>query len=134
MKTDSDAISYILKVHERYVEKQLYGQRTVYVNIKRDWLQNTKLLFVRRSVFIGSGIIDRFISRDELQEQDKKRCLENNCYGKIEFAKLARYYPPVSIESTNLASKNPITLHGTSLALSEALNIEHLARARLVIL
>ena len=134
MTADSEPLSYILTIKSTYLERQLYGHRIAYVNIKRDWLQSTKLLFVRKSVFIGSGIIGRFVSRDELQEQEKRRCLENNCYGKIEFAKLVRFYPAVAVEDTTMAGQNPVVLHGTSLPLSDALNIERLARGRLLIL
>jgi hypothetical protein len=130
---DSEAASYILRIQRDELERQLYGQRILYVSIKRDWLRSTKLLFVRKAAFIGSGIIDRFVSLGELRESDKKVCLESNCYGKIEFAKLARFYPAVAVEDTPLADQNTLGLHGASLPRSDALQIERLARARLII-
>ena len=130
---DSEAASYILRIQRDELERQLYGQRILYVSIKRDWLRSTKLLFVRKAAFIGSGIIDRFVSLGELRENDKKVCLESNCYGKIEFAKLARFYPAVAVEDTPLADQNTLGLHGASLPHSDALQIERLARARLII-
>ncbi|HET6779630.1 MAG TPA: hypothetical protein VFH09_00550 [Nitrososphaera sp.] len=131
---DSEAASYILRIQRDELERQLYGQRILYVSIKRDWQHSTKLLFVRETAFIGSGIIDRFISSDELREDDKKVCLENNCYGKIEFAKVTRFYPAVAVEDTPVAGQNPLALHGASLPRADALHIERLARARLIIL
>ena len=130
---DSKAASYILRIQRDELERQLYGQRVFYVSIKRDWLHTTKLLFIRKSGFIGSGIIDKFISLDELREDDKKICFENNYYGKIEFAKLVRFYPAVAVEDTPLADQNPLGLHGASLPRSDALQIERLAKARLII-
>jgi hypothetical protein len=130
---DSEAASYILRIQRDELERQLYGQRILYVSIKRDWLRSTKLLFVRKAAFIGSGIIDRFVSLGELREEEKKACLESNCYGKIEFAKLARFYPAVAVEDTPLADQNTLGLHGASLPRSDALQIERLARARLII-
>jgi hypothetical protein len=130
---DSEVASYILRIQRDELESQLYGQRILYVSIKRDWLPSTKLLFVKKAAFIGSGIIDRFVSLGELREDEKKVCLENNCYGKIEFAKLARFYPAVAVEDTPLADQNPLGLHGASLPRSDALQIEQLARARLII-
>jgi hypothetical protein len=91
------------------------------------------LLFVKKAAFIGSGIIDRFVSLGELKEDEQKVCLENNCYGKIEFSKLARFYPAVAVEDTPLADQNSLGLHGASLPRSDALQIERLARARLII-
>ena len=130
---DSEAASYILRIQRDELESQLYGQRILYVSIKRNWLPSTKLLFVKKAAFIGSGIIDRFVSLGELKEDEQKVCLENNCYGKIEFSKLARFYPAVAVEDTPLADHSPLGLHGASLPRTDALQIERLARARLII-
>jgi hypothetical protein len=129
----SEATSYILRIQRDELERQLYSQRILYVSIKRDWLSNTKLLFMRKAVFIGSGIIEGFVSLGELREDEKKICLENNCYGKIEFAKLVRFYPTVAVEDTPVAGQNTLGLHGASLPRSDALQIERLARTRLII-
>jgi hypothetical protein len=129
----SKGLSYILRIQRDELERQLYGQRVLYVSIKRDWLRNTKLLFIRNAAFIGSGIIDRFVSIGELMEDEKKICLENNYYGKIEFAKLVRFYPSVALEDTSVAGQNILGLHGASLPHPEALQIERLARSRLIV-
>jgi hypothetical protein len=131
--TQRKEASYILRIQRDELERQLYGQRIVYVSIKRDWLHTTSLLFIRKFAFIGSGIIDRFVPVDELGENEKKICLENNYYGKIEFAKLVRFYPAVAVEDTCVAGHNSLGLHGASLPCSAALQIERLARARLII-
>lgn len=129
---DRDAASYIFKIQKDDTEIQLYVQRILYVSIKRDWLPNTKLLFVKKAAFIGSGIIDRFVSLGELGEEEKKICFQNNCYGRIEFARLVRFYPAVAVVDTSIASKNILGLHGASLPPSIALQIEKLARGRLM--
>jgi hypothetical protein len=130
---DNEPASYIVRIQRDELERQLYGERILYVSIKRDWLHNTKLLFIKRTTFIGSGIIDRFVSLGELREDKKKVCLEHNCYGKIEFAKLMRFYPAVAVEDTSVAGQNTLGLHGASLPRSDALQIERLARARLIL-
>lgn len=129
---DKDTASYIFKIQKDDIEIQLYVQRILYVSIKRDWVPNTKLLFVKKAGFIGSGIIDRFVSLGELGEEEKKICFRNNCYGRIEFARLVRFYPAVAVVDTSIASKNILGLHGTSLPSSIAHQIEKLARARLM--
>ena len=129
---DRDAASYIFKIQKDDIEIQLYVQRILYVSIKRDWLPNTKLLFVKKAAFIGSGIIDRFVSLGELGEEEKKICFQNNCYGRIEFARLVRFYPAVAVADTSIAGQNILGLHGASLPPSIALQIEKLARARLM--
>jgi len=127
------AESYILRVHKEEIERELYGRRNLYVNIKRNWLSNTKLLFIKRAVFIGSGIIDKFVPATELLEDEKKVCIKDNHYGKIEFAKLVRFYPSVPVEKTSVAGQNTLGLHGASLLRSDALQIERLAKTRLTI-
>lgn len=129
---DRDAASYIFKIQKDDIEIQLYVQRILYVSIKRDWLPNTKLLFVKKAAFIGSGIIDRFVSLGELGEEEKKICFQNNCYGRIEFARLVRFYPAVAVVDTSIAGQNILGLHGASLPPSIAHQIEKLARARLM--
>jgi hypothetical protein len=129
----SKGSSYILRIQRDELERQLYGQRVLYVSIKRDWLRNAKLLFIRNAAFIGSGIIDRFVSIGELMEDEKKICLEKNYYGKMEFAKLVRFYPSIALKETSVSGQNILGLHGASLPHSDALQIERLAKVRLII-
>ena len=134
MTADNEHANYILRIQTEDLERQLYSQRILYVSIKRKWLRNTNLLFIRKTAFIGSGIIDRFISMSGLTEAEKMICLENNYYGKIELAKLMRFYPTLPIEHTPIRGQNLLALHGTSMARSDVLHIERLVRSRLIIL
>ena len=134
MTADNEPANYILRIQTEDLERQLYSQRILYVSIKRKWLRNTNLLFIRKTAFIGSGIIDRFISMNGLTEAEKMICLENNYYGKIELAKLMRFYPTLRIENTPIRGQNLLALHGTSMARSDVLHIERLVRSRLIIL
>ena len=129
---ERDVASYIFRIQKDDIEIQLYVQRILYVSIKRDWLPNTKLLFVKKIAFIGSGIIDRFVSVGELGEEEKKICFQNNCYGRIEFSRLVRFYPALAVADTSIAGQNSLSLHGTSIPSSTAFQIEQLARARLI--
>ncbi len=131
---DNEPANYILRIQREDLERQLYSQRILYVSIKRDWLRNTNLLFIKKAAFIGSGTIDRFISMSELTEDEKKICLENNYFGKIELAKLTRFYPALAIEHTAIQGQNLLALHGASMPRSDALHIERLVRSRLIIL
>jgi hypothetical protein len=127
-----DTASYIFRIQKDDIEMQLYVQRILYVSIKRDWLPNTKLLFVKKVAFIGSGIIDRFVSVGELGEAEKMICFQNNCYGRIEFSRLVRFYPALAVADTSIAGQNSLSLHGTSIPSTSAFQIEQLARARLI--
>jgi hypothetical protein len=129
---DRDAVCYIFKIQKDAIEIQLYLQRVLYVSIKRDWLPNTKLLFVKKTAFIGSGIIGRFVSLGELGEEERRICFQNNCYGRIEFDRLVRLYPVVAVADTPIKGQNMLSLHGSRIPYSVALQIEQLARARLI--
>ncbi len=134
MTADNEPTNYILRIQTEDLERQLYSQRILYVSIKRKWLRNTNLLFIKKGAFIGSGIIDRFISISGLTEAEKMICLENNYYGKIELAKLMRFYPALPIEYTPIRGQNLLALHGASMPRSDVLDIERLVQSRLIIL
>jgi hypothetical protein len=134
MAADNEPASYIIRIKSDDLERQLYSQRLLYVSIKRNWMCNTNLLFIKKAAFIGSGTIDRFISLSELKECEKKICLENNYYGKIEFAKLTRFYPALAVGDTPIRGQNLLALHGASMPHSDALQIERLVRSRLILL
>lgn len=124
--------SYILRIQRDELERQLFGRRAFYVSVNRDWSQGTPVLFVKKDAFVGSGVIDRFIAIDALEEWEKKLCVENNWYGKIVFAKLARFIPAVPVQDTPAAGQNPLALHGTSIPSSEALQVQGLAPSKII--
>lgn len=124
--------SYILRIQRDELERQLFAKRSFHVSVKRDWSHGTMVLFVKKDVFIGSGVIDRFIALGELDEPEKKLCIENNWYGKIVFEKLVRFIPAVPVKDTPAADQNPLALHGTGIPGFEALQIEESASARII--
>ncbi len=124
--------SYILRIQKDDLERQLFSLHTFYVGIRRDWSRGTRVLFVRRDAFTGSGTIDRVVALDDLEERERRLCLENNWYGKIIFAKLARFLYAVPVQDTPTAGQNPLMLHGAIISSSEALRIEGLASARII--
>ncbi|HKZ62481.1 MAG TPA: hypothetical protein VJZ68_08735 [Nitrososphaera sp.] len=124
--------SYILRISREELERQLFIKHSFYVGIKRDWSQGTRVLFVRKDAFAGSGVIERFVALDGLEEQEKNLCLENNWYGKIVFSKLVRFQPAVPVQNTPAAGENPLALHGASISRPDAMQIEGLAPARII--
>jgi hypothetical protein len=128
----SEPPSYILRIQKDELERQLFGRRSFYVGIRRDWSRGTRVLFVKKDAFAGSGVVDQFVAMDALEEPERKLCLENNWYGKIVFEKLARFVPAVPVQDTSAAGQNPLALHGASISDSEALQIEESASARII--
>jgi hypothetical protein len=119
---------YILRLQRDEHERQLYAKRSLYVGIRRDWGRGTQILFAKKDSFIGSGVIDRVVDLEDMNEDEKKLCLENNWYAKIVFAKLARFYPPVPVQDTPAKGLNQLALHGAEV---DASAVIALARARI---
>jgi len=128
-----EAPSYILRIQKDELERQLFSLRTFYVGVRRDWSNGTLVLFVRKDAFIGSGVIERIIAIDGLEDWERKLCLENNWYCKIVFSKLTRFQPIMSVKDTSAAGLNPSVLHGASIPRSDALKIERMIPARIII-
>lgn len=107
--------SYILRLQRDEHERQLCAKRSLYVGIRRDWGRGTQILFAKKDTFIGSGVIDRIIDLDDMNEDEKKLCLENNWYAKIAFGKLVQFYPPVPVQDTPARGLNQLALHGAEM-------------------
>ena len=120
--------SYILRLQRDEHERQLYAKRSLYVGIRRDWGRGTPILFAKKDAFIGYGVIDRIDGLDELNEDEKKLCLENNWYAKIVFGRLVRFYPPVPVQDTPARGLNQLALHGAE---ADTPAIIALARAKI---
>ncbi len=125
---------YILKLQRDELEKQLFAKHTFYVNISRGWSRGMAVLFVKKEMFLGSGVVDRFVELDEMNEgEENKLCIENNWYGKIVFSRLTRYVPPVPVRDTPAANQNPLALHGARLSSDDAAKIEELAAGKIIV-
>ena len=121
---------FCLRVKEEQ-ERQLYVRRELYIGIRRDWARRTKILFVKKTlsgdIFIGSGILGSVVELAQMGEDEKRRCLENNWYGKLAFLTIARFTVPVG--ETSLAGQPPAFLHGIA---ADVGAVEAFARSRLV--
>lgn len=124
---------YVLRIYrDDLEERRLLGRRVFYVGVRRDWTRGTKVLFVKKDMFISSGVIGGFAGTDEMEEPEKKMCLENNWYGRIALASLARFVPSVPVQGTPAAGLNPLALHGATMPGSDVLQIEKSAAARII--
>ena len=128
----SEPISYILRIQRDELERQLFAQRIFYVNISRAWSRDTIVLFVKKDTFIGSGVIEKFVTMDALEEPEKRLCTKNNWYGKILFGRLTRFIPPILVMVTPAAEQNALALHGASISHDISLRIGRMAAGRIV--
>jgi hypothetical protein len=124
---------FILKIQKDEIEKWLFSMRFLYVSIKRQWTRGTRVLFVRKDLFVAAGTIDKVIALDELEESERKLCIENNWYEKITFSKVARFIPSLPILGTPLEKQNPLVIHGSSISSNEASRIEAMASGKIIL-
>jgi hypothetical protein len=129
-------LAYVVRVKEEQ-ERTLYARHSLYVGIRRDWSAGSKILLVWKnahgdSVIIGSATLEKIVELDALNNSEKKVCLENNWYGKMVFAMLARFLPAVPVSDTPLAGKQPALLHGLEITGDELSRIESLAGSKII--
>ena len=123
---------YVLRIYrDDLEERQLFGKRVFYVGVRRDWTRGTKVLFVKKDMFISSGVIGGFAGTDEMEEPEKKMCLENNWYGRMVFGRIERFLPPLPVLNTSLADVRPALLHGLEVSKEQVADIERLVASRI---
>jgi len=117
---------FILRIQKDEVERKIFSLHTFYIGISRDWTPGACVLFLKKDAFICSGVIDRIIKVDSLQD------LEKSWYAQLVFGKVSRFVPPVPLQETLLARLNPLSLHGATISQSDAARIEALAVAKII--
>ncbi len=125
--------SYVLRIKDQ--ERRLYTGRKLYVGIRRDWQNGSKLFFVDRDhedVIVGSGIFEKIIELDDIDEHERMMCLQNNWYGRITFEHVERFLPSVPIRDTSLAEIRPALLHGLEITEEQAVEMGGLATSRII--
>ena len=110
---------------------RIYGGRIYFVELRREWSKGLKLIFMEKTSntdysFIGSGIIDQIIHPEKLNNLEKLLCVNNNCYRKIVFGQLSKFFPGINVKHTIKGSwKSIALLHGTGLSASDIVKIEN---------
>lgn len=134
--------NYIIRITKDLVANQIYGICRYYVTLRRDWSKGSKLIFVKKigplddDAFIGSGIIDKIIGLEELDDiSEKQLWIENNYYKKIIFGKLVIFYPPLLVKDTQISasSKTGALLHGAQISTSEISIIEGRVNIKIIL-
>jgi hypothetical protein len=145
------AKSFALRVRDGGQERALFARKELHVGIRRGWSAGSRILFVAKRVpasalaangagdslssffvVIGAGTLEQVVELGDLADgEERARCLENNWYGKMLFASVARFVPAVPVaEAPPLAAAVPALLHG--LEVDDASKVEALARAKIV--
>lgn len=120
------------------VLNRIYAERIYFIELRRDWSKGLKLIFMEKTsntdyCFIGSGIIDQIIHPEKLNNFEKMLCVKNNCYRKIVFGQLSKFFPGINVKHTIKGSwKSLALLHGAGLSASDIVKIENIAIVSIV--
>jgi hypothetical protein len=126
--------NYIIRIVRDEFVNRIYGDRTCYVGIRRNWSKDSTLVFIKKvnsrdDAFIGTGLIEQTLELDKLDSSEKKICIKNNWYKKIIFGKLVRFHPAVLVKDTPIIcwiQKGPL-LHGHEIRDSDISKIQSLS-------
>jgi hypothetical protein len=131
----SFAVAFILRLKEEQ-ERALYAKHMLYVGVRRDWTGGSKILLVKKGitgdVFAASGIFEKIVELDAMDQQERKMCLQNNWYGRMMFERIDRFLPPVPVQDTPLTGVRPALLHGLAVTEEQATEIDSLVASRII--
>ncbi|MEM2341495.1 MAG: hypothetical protein QXX94_00325 [Candidatus Bathyarchaeia archaeon] len=98
--------NFILRVTKEEWFKQVFTIKKYYPGIIRRWEENSLIFLARRSdrgdSFVGYGIVNKFVKRDLLQDEERHECERMGWKGAILFSELYRFEPPLPIKETVL--------------------------------
>ena len=129
---------FIIRITRADVLNRIYGERIYFVELRREWSKGLKLIFMEKTSntdysFIGSGIIGQIIHPEKLNNLEKLLCVKNNCYRKIVFGQLSKFFPSINVKHTIKGSWESVALlHGTGLNASDIVKIENIATVSIV--
>jgi hypothetical protein len=122
---------FVIRITRADVLNRIYGERIYFVELRREWSKGLKLIFMEKTSntdysFIGSGIIDQIIHPEKLNNREKLLCVNNNCYRKIVFGQLSKFFPGINVKHTIKGSwKSIALLHGMGLSASDIVKLEN---------
>jgi hypothetical protein len=135
LDADDNGSNYVIRISKLTSANKLYWNRAYYAKLSRNWMQGSKLIFLTKTPssydgFIGLGKIEMIYELSELEQGERKICIENNCYSKIVFGKMVKFIPAVLIKNFQLIGFGKIAtplLDGAHISESELSKIERLA-------
>lgn len=129
--------NYIMRIVSDEFEASVFSKKAYYTAMRRRWSKGIKILFVKKSPqgdsFIGYAIVDRVLSIEEMDINDKRFCLENAWSNKIVFSRLVRLEPPVLVKNTVVGKwpQKGALLHGAPISDEDLNTIVELASIRI---
>ncbi len=127
---------FILRITKDEWLKQVFTIKKYYPGIGRRWEPNSTILLARKAEnkdsFIGYGVLERFIKREDLPEKEKAECEKMGWKGVLVFSELYKFEPPLPIKDTVLAGTKAKgrCFHGYPLTRNQVKSILDMAREK----
>ena len=102
----SEIAGYILRIATKQWVDQVFDSAIYYTSISRKWTGGHTILFVHKTVegdaVIGYGVIENVYGKDDLSEEEKRRCQEEGWSKALEFKYVKELEKPLLIKETFL--------------------------------
>ena len=130
--------NYILRISKDEWEKQVFALKSYYAGVRREWEPNSKILLVKKiesgDAFIGYAVIKEIADLEEMSDEEKDMCINNNWNKKLSFGKLVRFEPPVLVKDTVVSKwgQKGALLHGAPISETDIESIMKIAKVKIV--
>ena len=96
--------NFILRITREEWFNQVFSIKKYFPGIGRRWEPGGTILLVRKAEkgdsFVGYGVLEEFVNRDLLTEEQRKECETMGWKGVLVFNKLYKFEPPLRIKDT----------------------------------
>jgi len=100
--------NFILRITKEEWFRQVFTIKKYFPGIARRWEPEGAIFLVRKSdrgdSFVGYGVLEEFINKEQLPEEKKAECEKMGWKGVLVFNELFRFEPPLPIKETVLKS------------------------------
>jgi len=130
--------NYILRISKDEWEKQVFAIKSYYAGVRREWKPNAKILLIKNTesgdAFIGYAVIRNVADLEEMNDEEKDMCINNNWNKKLSFGKLVRFEPPVLVKDTVVSrwGQKGALLHGAPISETDIESIIKIAKVKIV--
>ena len=130
--------NYILRISKDEWEKQVFAIKSYYAGVRRGWEPDAKILLVKKTepgdAFIGYATIKKIAGLEEMSDEEKDMCMNNNWNKKLSFGKLVRFEPPVLVKDTVVSKwgQKGALLHGAPISETDIESIMKIAKVKIV--
>ena len=97
---------YILRIATKQWVDQVFDSAIYYTSINRKWLRGQTILFVHKAnvgdAVIGYGLIENVYSKDELSDEERRKCEKESWNKALEFRYVKQLEKPLPVKETFL--------------------------------